>query len=77
MMDQVVDILQGRTDELATAIVTVALALACVGTVAMAILEGIKAMVPVRVWFNRWRAREWIGGDTDCRAEFIVLTTGG
>lgn len=54
-----------------------ALALAGVGTVAMAILEGVKAMVAVRVWFNRWRTRDWIGGDTDCRAEFIVLTTGG
>lgn len=75
--DQVVSILSTAEQSLGGSILSYALALAGVGTIVMAVLEGIKAIVPVRYFFHRRQALGWIGENADCWREFLALTTGG
>lgn len=77
MLDQIVTSLNISNEQIATQILTIALALAGVGTIAMAILEAIKALLPVRCWFHQWRTRHWIGANEACWEQFMALTTGG
>lgn len=77
MLDQIAHLLNVGNDQIAGWILTMALALAGVGTLAMAILEAAKALLPLRCWFHQWRARDWIGDSPACWEEFMALTTGG
>jgi len=75
--DQIVSMLSTAEQSLGGSILSYAVALAGVGTILMAVLEGLKAIVPVRYYFHLRQAKGWIGGNADCWREFIALTTGG
>jgi hypothetical protein len=74
---QIVSILSTTEQSLGGSILSYALALAGVGTIVMAVLEGIKAIVPIRYYFHRGQAKGWIDDHSTSWAEFIALTTGG
>lgn len=73
----VVWFLNDATQSIGGAILSYAVALAAVGTIVMAILEMVKAVVAVRRRFNEREATRWIGPDLERWREFVALTTGG
>jgi len=54
-----------------------ALVLAAVGTIAMALIELIKAVTRGRLFFHRLMINRWVGGSESVRNELLALAAGG
>ena len=69
--------LNEATQTIGGAILSYAVALAAVGAIVMALIELVKAIVPIRRFFNKRQTTRWIGADDALQKEFMALTTGG
>ena len=62
---------------LSTRILDYALVLAAVGTIAMALIELVKALTFSRLLFHRLMIARWLGDDASLRSELLTLAAGG
>ncbi|TXI35993.1 MAG: hypothetical protein E6Q59_10105 [Nitrosomonas sp.] len=74
--DKVIDILSKSSESLGTAMLAYAAALAAIGTIVMAVLELLKAVLRLRYLFHHLQVGKWIGTNPELQKEFMALTTG-
>lgn len=67
--------LSDAVDKLGAKLLTYAIALAAIGTIAMGILEMVKSVTRARMRFNQWQISKWTTPDA-ARSELLLLAVG-